>query len=53
MQSKHIMVYFLNVQYMYHGHALCIIDRRQPHLALKWVHDAINSFFNCLKAQFG
>jgi len=29
----------------YGGRVSCIIYRRQPHLALKWAHDTIKSFF--------
>ena len=30
---------------IYRRRVSCIINRRQPHLALKWVHDAVKSFF--------
>jgi len=30
---------------------LFLRDRRQPHLALKWVHDDVTYLFSCLKGQ--
>ena len=44
------MAYYLNLQFisrtrfMYH---------RSPTLALTWVHDAVKSYFSCLKGRFG
>ena len=29
---------------VYIADTLCIFDRPQPHLALKWIHDAVKSF---------